>query len=583
MSFDLSKIFSQNKQQQVVGVSLTPGIGLEAVLIDRAHNQIVNYGKRDVAYNYATREIADKIQFVHELSGLLKEDLKLPEKTPVYFVLPNILFDFMEYPPEINADGLSMMVLSKAEEFYLFKKEEPQSGWCELKNKGDASQKRIVYTSFQQSVIDELKEVVEENLKYTLAGVESAYSATLRGLYVSGRLEEVLLEESPWTLMLINGNSFTLFNMEVDNLISYHEVPLALKSFSMEEAYQAITSSASQLLLNFPASKLYIVSQTDEISAEVLQRELKFNKEIVAINSNRYTKEPVFINFSSENYERTKTLTLSVLGAAVPRSVNFHLTINVLQNVDDFSSGIYRIPLNGKVYEITSEQITKCALGIIFFVLIAAGLLCAGFSVLGMQAKNEADAIESKLAATKQELEGLSKVEEKKPEVDMSSVIDEVASMNVNAINYYDSIAADIPKNVWLTKYYNKGGDKIVVRGVAENISDIYEYFKNLKILVPQSNIKLVELKVVTANDGGEENKNGNEENNSEDILKDLNVNATTARLYSFEISNTEINRDFIKTDKEGEEKNKIDENNLLRSAPKKIIEETSKQMKEAK
>ena len=583
MSFDLSKIFSQNKQQQVVGVSLTPGIGLEAVLIDRAHNQIVNYGKRDVAYNFATREIADKIQFVNELSGLLKEDLKLPEKTPVYFVLPNILFDFMEYPPEINADGLSMMVLSKAEEFYLFKKEEPQSGWCELKNKGDASQKRIVYTSFQQSVIDELKEVVEENLKYTLAGVESAYSATLRGLYVSGRLEEVLLEESPWTLMLINGNSFTLFNMEVDNLISYHEVPLALKSFSMEEAYQAITSSASQLLLNFPASKLYIVSQTDEISAEVLQRELKFNKEIVAINSNRYTKEPVFINFSSENYERTKTLTLSVLGAAVPRSVNFHLTINVLQNVDDFSSGIYRIPLNGKVYEITSEQITKCALGIIFFVLIAAGLLCAGFSVLGMQAKNEADAIESKLAATKQELEGLSKVEEKKPEVDMSSVIDEVASMNVNAINYYDSIAADIPKNVWLTKYYNKGGDKIVVRGVAENISDIYEYFKNLKILVPQSNIKLVELKVVTANDGGEENKNGNEENNSEDILKDLNVNATTARLYSFEISNTEINRDFIKTDKEGEEKNKIDENNLLRSAPKKIIEETSKQMKEAK
>ena len=65
----------------------------------------------------------------------------------------------------------------------------------------------------------------------------------------------------------------------------------------------------------------------------------------------------------------------------------------------------------------------------------------------------------------------------------MNMVIDEVAASNVNAINFYDSIATDIPKNVWLTRYYNQDGSKIAVRGIAASIVDIYEYYKNLRIV----------------------------------------------------------------------------------------------------
>ena len=123
MSFNFSSLLSQGKSKQVVGLSLTPGIGLEGVILDKDKSQVVAYGKRDVRYNFSLREIQDIAEFKLELTSLIKE-LAVQPKTSVYFVLPNILFDFMEYPSDIGEDGLRMMVLSKAEEFYLFKKEE---------------------------------------------------------------------------------------------------------------------------------------------------------------------------------------------------------------------------------------------------------------------------------------------------------------------------------------------------------------------------------------------------------------------------------------------------------------------------
>ena len=126
---------------------------------------------------------------------------------------------------------------------------------------------------------------------------------------------------------------------------------------------------------------------------------------------------------------------------------------------------------------------------------------------------------------------GLESKSEAKQEVDMNVIIDEIAKMNVSAINFYDSIANDIPKNIWLTKYYNKQGDKIALQGIAESIVDIYEYFKNLKVVSPQSDIKLTELKVITNNSDSE-------------TIKGLVVNSEKDRLYSFEIANTAIGYD---------------------------------------
>ena len=153
----------------------------------------------------------------------------------------------------------------------------------------------------------------------------------------------------------------------------------------------------------------------------------------------------------------------------------------------------------------------------------------------------------------------------------MIAVIDEIASLNVSAINFYDSISNDIPKNVWLTKYYNKDGDKIAVRGIAQNIVDIYEYYKNLKIISPNSNIKLNDLKVITEGNNEEAKK----------YLSDLIINQDKDRLYSFEISNTQIEYKKKKSNRDGYDNSQ--DVDIVPNQPLDDVEYPSAQMKIAR
>jgi hypothetical protein len=49
--------FSDNKKQTVVGFSIVPGLGLEAVVLDKVGGTVVNYGRKKVDYNFSQRNI----------------------------------------------------------------------------------------------------------------------------------------------------------------------------------------------------------------------------------------------------------------------------------------------------------------------------------------------------------------------------------------------------------------------------------------------------------------------------------------------------------------------------------------------
>ena len=555
---------SSGNQKQIVGIALNPGIGLEAVVLDKNKSTILNYGYKKIEYNFSTREIQDYVQFKTALVELMDE-MKIAPKSLVYLVLPNVYFDFLEIPPMISNPEIKTAVLSKAEEFYLFKRDEPVSSWCEIINPEKGSQKKIVYTSFQKSTVDEIKEIISD-IGLQLIGIESAYSATLRGLYVTGFLSDVILEEASWTAMLINTNSYTLFQMDGKNLVDYSEVPLAIKSFSMEEAYQAIASSSSQLLSNFSSTNLYIISQTDDICAEVLKRQLQFDREIIAIDSNKYSKKPLFEVLSATDFNMANSITLAAIGATCIKT-DFNLSLNVLQDDPNANYGIYfTTSILGNTIEVTSEFVDKFTILIIAICAIIFGTLIGILHLINIQSQNGISNLTNQIQTIDAQINAESKGE-KKEEIDMNIVIDEIANSSVNAINFYDSIATDIPKNVWLTKYYNKAGDQISVKGISESIVDIYEYYKNLKIVSPKSDIKLTELKVITEDLNSDEN----------DIINDLAINKNTDRLYSFEISNTQIQFEQNKKDKKEE---KINEDNIIIKSKSTDIEQPSQQMK---
>ena len=563
---------SSGNQKQIVGITLTPGIGLEAVVLDKNKTTVLNYGRKKVEYNFSTREIQDYVQFKTAIVELMDE-MKIAPKSYVYIVLPNVYFDFLEIPPMISNPEIKTAVLSKAEEFYIFKRDEPISGWCEVVNPQGGSQKKIVYTSFQKSAVDEIKEIISD-LGLQLIGIESSYSATLRGLYTTGYLNDIIIEESPWTVMFINTNSYTLFQLDGKNLLDYTEVPLAIKSFSMEESYQAIVSSSSQLLSNFDSSNLFIISQTDDICADVLKRQMQFDREIIAIDSNKYSKKPIMEVMSATDFNAANSITLGVIGAAYTKTTDFNIVLNVLQDDPSINLGAYfTTTILGTTIEVTSDFVDKLAVLVVAACAVIFGILIGLCNLLNTQIQNSITDINSQIQTIDAQISAENQGE-KKEEIDMNVIIDEIAASNVNAINFYDSIATDIPKNVWLTRYYNQTGDKIAVRGIAESIVDIYEYYKNLRIVSPQSDIKLTELKVVTEDMKSEDSR----------FITDLAIDQDTDRLYSFEISNTQIQI----TENKEEGKNKQIENNendiiVKPTNSMENIEKPSQQMKPAR
>lgn len=549
----LDSLLSKGKaHKEVVGIAVTPGLGLEVAVIDKNTKVVKSYGRRKLDYDISRREITDIGQFKMALGELLNQmDVIKSAQTLAYLVLPNVYFDFIELPAGSTNEEVKTAILSEAEEFFIFKREEPVSGLTPVRNINTAERTKYVYSSFQKEQIDNLKAAVEDcGLK--LIGIETNYTATLRGLYTAGLLDDVILEDSQWTAMLINTNSFVMFKMEGKELIGHLEVPLAVRAYSVEESYEAIISNATQILDDYQSSKLYIISQVDEISADIIKRKMRFNNEIVAIESNKFANSNQLMEVKSAlDFNEANSLTPAVIGAT-NLSSDFGLILNVFSDDINSSLGVYfTIELFGQKVDVTSSLVTQLGLVLIFLLALIFGGVYLGVSAVNAEYKKTIEATENEIKNVEAQIEAASKNGDKE-EVNINMEIDKVAEANIAAINFYDSIATDIPKNVWLTAYYNKNGTQIAVRGIAENIADVYEYYKNLRIVSPQSDLKLNELKVL-ANDAINGNNNPNNNSSQDENANKLNDKIISSllidesdRLYSFEIMNTQMNTGVV-------------------------------------
>ena len=516
-----------NSNKQIVGVSITPNHGVEVAVLDKKEPVVVKYGSRPLEYNFATREIQDYDTFKAIIIDLFKE-LDISLKSSVYLTLPNVHLDFETLPLIIGDEAISNAILSKAEDSYIFKRIEPISAWTDIVTNSQTDKRVIAYTSFQETAITQIRDIFSE-LGAELVGIESAYSATIRGLYFTDTIDLEEDENVNWNLLLVNSNSYALFSMQGTKLIDYTEVPLAIKSFSTEEAYQAISTSVSQILPNFPAKKLIIVSQSDEICAEVLRTQVTFDDEIIVHDSNKYAKAAPITTDSSIMETEAAAMTYAVIGALATDHLEERiLDLNLLSTVPTLGDAYFVFQIKDKTIVVNQELVRKAFLYI-------AGVLVAIFAVIygliylvTMGLNKQTGNYQTKISSTQQEIQAITGTD---GIVDIETLVTRIIDLNKTAINFYDSIATDIPQSVWLQYYYNKDGDKVALEGVSANIADIYNYYKSLKVISPQSSIKLNRLQILTEVSGEE---------------YDLAAPDLGSRYYDFEISNVKSPRSSL-------------------------------------
>ena len=518
------------EKKQLVGLAVTPNLGLEACVYDKKTDEVVKYGQKFVEYNLASKEIQDPNAFRSAVSDLMDELGISKDSSNIFLVLPNVHFGFRSIDdPSVDADAIESMILSETSESYVFKKEEPISAWADVNSKNASGSRYIAHSSFQRSVIEEIQDACMD-IGISVIGIESAISAIPRGIYETKICQNEIENNQNWDILLINPNSYAIFQMSGSRMLDYVEVPFAIMSFEGEEVYSALSSAVAQYLPNYPAKKLVIVSQTDNVSANILKNEIVFDEDIAAIESNKFGTSPCAKVSEEVIKQMASSMSMCVLGASIPK-INGFITLNVLGNVSYDGTTTYgTIEVGGNEIEISSENVVKYSLllsgimlGLIVFI---CGIMFGISSYFGVQANNK----QAEITKLQSEISAL----ENKIKAGIITLIKQISEKNKTGINFYDSLSSDIPSHVWLNYYYNKDGDSVAIEGYSLEINDIYEYYKSLKILAPKSNILLNELEVFS------------DENNEADIdSMAMNDVEQKQQVFKFVISNVEYVKTF--------------------------------------
>lgn len=501
---DLNNFLSQLGlgQRETVYLSVTPGVGLELIQLDVNNRSVKNYAYRPLEYNEAVREIADMEAFKNALSELFAE-LAIPQKSSVVLNLPMVLFGSTNLPLLLADDQISEALTSEVEQSYIFKRYEPIISWVDAPGAQSGDLRKLFYSAIQKNVIEDIKNALTE-LGYTLSGVEMSLTSVLKALAFSGLAEEQMKENVSWNLMLVSPNGYSICSLVGKNIVDYYEEPLAIKSFEGDEIYNAISASAQITLMSYPANYLYIVSETDMVSAELLAKRLPAEGVVTYLENNSFKKQdpiPVSLEVLEETAHK---ISLEAIGIAVGNAVQMPVKFNFMSgniggdtNGDDPDTPVH-VVLGSTEFDISPNAATKISALIAALVMIPTLAAFVGIPMIEKQKQAQLDDVNSRLEQTNAEIKKIQEEQNRTNDFDVKAEIKKVLGNNRAKLMAYTALGESVPKNLWVTYFAAKGDGKIDVKGDSKNVEDIYLFFRNMKDSLINTQLRLHKLQMKT-------------------------------------------------------------------------------------
>lgn len=497
----LSKLGASTKI--TVGVSVSPSVGLEMMEIDRATGTVSKYAHKPLEYNHSTREITDYNQFQESLEELF-EQLHIPKKSNIILSIPNVHFGMIQLPLLLTDEAVTNAIISEVEQSYIFKRQKPIISWTEVFSNIDTENRMLAYTAIQETVLDGITQACDE-IGCTLVGVETSYASLLRALYYTNVTTEQMQDNVAWNLMIIGQNSYSIISIINKKIIEYYEEPLALKSFVDDEIYNAIITSAKLTLVGLPANHLFIISETDLVSAEVLSMKISVESAVSFLECNKYAQNellPVDLNILPK---LALQITPEAIGATVYPFCEFPIKLNLIQEKDvgsglfDESLGYPRVNIGNLEVELTPDFIKKLSLilgAILVLPLVFVTLLLVNVIIPKEQAK--LNDLTAKIQQTNAAIAEYADTASKENAFDLNSTINKICADDKTKLTYYDALGVSIPNKLWITYYMSNEADKIDIKGKSANVESVYTFYKNLKQMVNNSDIKLRKLEIAS-------------------------------------------------------------------------------------
>lgn len=501
---DLNNILSQLGvgSKDTVYLSVTPGVGLELIQLDTSSRTIKNYAYRPLEYNESLRELSDIEGFKNAVTELFAE-LKINIKSIVVLNLPMVLFGSKELPLLLADDAVTEALTSEVEQSYIFKRYEPVISWIDANNFQSGDMRKLFYSAVQKNVIDDIKNALTE-LGATLSGVEMSLTSILKALAFSGLAEEQMKENISWNLMLITQSGYSICSMIGKNIVDYYEEPLAIKSFEGDEIYNAINASAQITLMSYPANYLYVVSETDMVSAELLSKRLQTDGIVNFWENNSFKKQdalPVSLEVLEETAHK---ISLEAIGIAVGSSVSMPVRFNFISGsstsdgaTDDPNEPVH-IPIGENGIDISPNAARNVALAAGVVLLIPAILAFILVPMVANQKQTLLDEVNAKLQQTDAEIKRLQEEQNKQNDFDVNAEIKKVLANNRSKLMAYTALGESVPKKLWVTYFVAKDDGKFDIKGDSSNVEDIYLFFRNMKDSLISTKLRLHKLEMKT-------------------------------------------------------------------------------------
>ena len=486
--------------KEIVFLSVTPGVGLELIQVDPVIKSVKTYGHKPLEYSDSMREISNYDDFKNALQDLFQE-LNINPKCNIVLNLPMVHFGKVELPLLLSDESITEAVISEVEQSYIFKRCEPVVSWFEGHSNSASDSRTIFYSALQKNAIDKIKEILGE-LGANLGGVEISLISNLRALLFSGLTETQMEEGTPWNLMIVNSNGYSIVSLLGKEIIDYYEEPLALKTYELDEIYEVINTSAQIALMNFPSNYLYVVSETDLVSAEHLSTKMPFEGKIDFLENNSFRKREVLSVSLNILPDQVMKISLESVGIAVSKVCDYPIKLDFSGNspAEMASAGEESISFNFNNKEIV---LTETVLRKMSFVIAAVLIVPSLFAMLTLpvvQKKNKAQLndINSKIEKIEAEIKELTELASESGNFVIKTEIENVIKNNRAKLIAYSALGESVPADLWITYFSAKDTGKFDIKGISEDVEDIYIFFKNMKDSLIDNQLRLHKLEMVS-------------------------------------------------------------------------------------
>ncbi len=480
-----------------VGISVSASNVIEMICIDKSQRMITKYACKELKYNNAIREIINYDDFATAIQELFREIGVNPKNANVVLNIPNVHFSFISLPLVLPDEQVSTAISAEVEEMYLFKRHEPVISWNTVTVNKDTEKRYIVFGAIQENTVQNIKDIFEE-LGSKLLAIETANSSLIKGIVYSKILDEEFANNDTTNILLISSNSFSVFCMQGKKLVDYFEEPLAIKSFSSDEVYVAIASAAGSALENYPAKNLLVVSETNDVSAEILCHKIEFEGALKYLDRNMYADKS-FIEMSSSILPKySPMISLEAVGAAAYSYEAFPIKFNFLLSADSELSQMITIHLFDQDYEIERKAVLNISLILAVIVICIFLLLSFLIGLYDKKLYKEINKMQEEYVSDS------AKINSTKLSGDVNSIYNiskGIADENQKEIDLFYAIGTEIPSDVYLTRFYCTSTSLVNIEGKANSSESIYTFVKGLKSKYP--GLKISQLQLGYSDDSG--------------------------------------------------------------------------------